>query len=223
MAAAFVGRGRASDERRRADATPGERAAVRQKPRRYGGRSVFPRGRGGARADGRTGGGRGATQRIDRRGGGARSLSSRRARSLASTAGCGGGGGGQRRRCADERPTDTGVVGERFRGARPSGRRRRRGTAGGRRLGRDEPPPPARVTMADRQWAGDAVGSAHAVTASFTRTGPTGCTPVRRATSLGRFIARSSVERCVSSVRTYRGPPSLVVVPFAVASSFFSP
>lgn len=55
------------------------------------------------------------------------------------------------------------------------------------------------------------------------RTGPTGCTPARRATSLGRFIARSSVERCVSSVRTYRGPPSLVL-PFIVIyliSNFF--
>lgn len=34
------------------------------------------------------------------------------------------------------------------------------------------------------------------------RTGPTGCTPTRCATSLGPFIARSSVERIASSVRT---------------------
>lgn len=130
----------------------------------------------------------------------ARSLSSRwahartRSRSRGSVAG--NGVGALVRGPASERSGCGGRAFPRRSGVGPR-RRRRRGTAGGRRLGWDDSPPPARVTMADRQWAGDAVGSAHVVTASFT--GPVRLVAPRRAVrhlSVGSLRGRPSNVAC---------------------------
>jgi len=75
---------------------------------------------------------------------------------------------------------------------------------------RRSPPPAARNDDGGRPMGGGRGGVRARRNRLLCRTGPTGCTPARRATSLGRFIARSSVERFASSVRT---------LPWSVSSS----